>query len=125
MYIKICYNTLPESQLFLFLAMQLRYLKTLITAQDGQAKVTAFAWSPNNAKLAVVTVDRVVLLFDDHGEKRDKFSTKPSDPNNIKKQYQVKSLAFSPDSSKIAVGQTDDIVFVYKIGSYYNSNILI
>eukprot|EP00116_Pleurobrachia_bachei_P009927 sb/3470189/ len=96
--------------------MQLRYLKSLVPAQDGQAKVTAFAWSPNNAKLAVVTVDRVILLFDDHGEKRDKFSTKPSDPNNTRKQYQVKALAFSPDSTRIAVGQTDDIVFVYKIG---------
>ena len=96
--------------------MQLRYLKSLASPQDGQAKVTAFAWSPNNAKLAVVTVDKVVLLFDDHGEKRDKFSTKASDPNNVRKQYQVKALAFSPDSTRIAVGQTDDIVFVYKIG---------
>ena len=74
--------------------MQLRYLKSLVAPQDGQAKVTAFAWSPNNAKLAVVTVDRVVLMFDDHGEKRDKFSTKPSDPNNIRKQYQVKYTSF-------------------------------
>lgn len=47
--------------------------------QDGAAKVVALAWSPNNAKLAVVTTDRVVLLFDDTGEKKDKFSTKPAD----------------------------------------------
>ena len=36
------------------------------------------AWSANNQKLAVVTMDRVVLLFDELGEKRDKFATKPA-----------------------------------------------
>ena len=36
------------------------------------------AWSTNNQKLAVVTMDRVVLLFDELGEKRDKFATKPA-----------------------------------------------
>lgn len=48
--------------------------------QDGAAKVTCMAWSPNNARFAVCTVDRVVLLYDEHGERRDKFSTKPADP---------------------------------------------
>lgn len=43
--------------------------------------MTALAWAPNNSKLAVCTVDRVVMLFDDQGEKRDKFATKPADPN--------------------------------------------
>lgn len=47
--------------------------------QDGSAKVTCMAWSQNNAKFAVCTVDRVVLLYDEHGERRDKFSTKPAD----------------------------------------------
>ena len=37
-------------------------------------------WSPTNNKFAVVTTDRVVILFDDTGERRDKFSTKPGDP---------------------------------------------
>ena len=50
--------------------MQLRYLKTLVNAQNAAAKVTAFAWSPNNCKLAVVTVDKVVLLFDDQVTER-------------------------------------------------------
>lgn len=48
--------------------------------QDGAAKITAISWSPNNYKLAVATADRVILLFDDQGEKKDKFSTKPADP---------------------------------------------
>lgn len=46
--------------------------------QESAARVTALAWSPNNVKLAVCTVDRVVLLFDEHGEKKDKFATKPA-----------------------------------------------
>lgn len=37
------------------------------------------AWSPNNMKLAVCTFDRVVLLFDENGVRKDKFTTKPSD----------------------------------------------
>ena len=43
-------------------------------------KITAMAWAANNSKLAVCTADRVVLLYDEQGEKRDKFSTKPADP---------------------------------------------
>ena len=37
------------------------------------------AWAPNNTKFAVCTVDRVVLIYDEQGERRDKFSTKPLD----------------------------------------------
>ncbi|XP_053239953.1 intraflagellar transport protein 172 homolog isoform X3 [Podarcis raffonei] len=96
--------------------MQLRHVRTLLTPQDGAAKVTCMAWAPNNAKFAVCTVDRVVLLYDEHGERRDKFSTKPTDPKYGRKSYVVKGMAFSPDSTKIAVGQTDNIIFVYKIG---------
>ena len=96
--------------------MQLKHLKTTVPPQDGAAKITAMAWSPNNNKMAAVSVDRVVMLFDEHGEKRDKFATKPGDARTGKKGYEIKGLAFSPDSTKIALGQTDNIVFVYKIG---------
>uniref|UniRef100_A0A2K5CVW5 Intraflagellar transport 172 n=1 Tax=Aotus nancymaae TaxID=37293 RepID=A0A2K5CVW5_AOTNA len=95
---------------------QLKHLRTLLSPQDGAAKVTCMAWSQNNAKFAVCTVDRVVLLYDEHGERRDKFSTKPA---NMKVKsifiYMVKGMAFSPDSTKITIGQTD-IICVYKIG---------
>jgi len=30
--------------------------------------------------MAVCTYDRVVLLYDENGERRDKFATKPADP---------------------------------------------
>ncbi|XP_064457098.1 intraflagellar transport protein 172 homolog [Ornithodoros turicata] len=96
--------------------MQIKYLKTLLPPQDGAAKVTAIAWSPNNVKLAVCTADRVILLFDETGERRDKFSTKPIDSKYGKKSYVVKAIAFSPDSTKLAVGQTDNIIYVYKLG---------
>ncbi|XP_030054442.1 intraflagellar transport protein 172 homolog [Microcaecilia unicolor] len=96
--------------------MQLKHMKTLLTPQDGAAKVTCMAWSQSNAKFAVCTVDRVVLLYDEHGERRDKFSTKPADAKYGKKSYVVKGMAFSPDSTKIAIGQTDNIIYVYKIG---------
>lgn len=103
-------------------------------------------WSVNGQKLAVATAERVVFLFDANGEKRDKFSTKPSDSKvsikqeidlflikvNLysllsliqygKKSYSIKGIAFSPDSTKIAIGQTDQIVFVYKIGDDWYSN---
>lgn len=48
--------------------------------QDGAAKVTCMAWASNNAKFAVCTIDRVVILYDEQGEKRDRFNTKPADP---------------------------------------------
>ena len=60
--------------------MQLRHLKNALPATEGMSKVTAIAWSPNNRRLAVVTVDRIVHLFDAAtGEHKDKFSTKPAE----------------------------------------------
>uniref|UniRef100_A0AAQ5YZD1 Intraflagellar transport 172 n=1 Tax=Amphiprion ocellaris TaxID=80972 RepID=A0AAQ5YZD1_AMPOC len=96
--------------------MQLKHLKTLLTPQEGAAKVTCMAWAPNNNKFAVCTVDRVVLLYDEQGERRDKFSTKPLDSKYGKQSYVVNDMAFSPDSTKIAIGQSDNIIFVYRIG---------
>ncbi|KAM4521459.1 intraflagellar transport protein 172 homolog isoform 2-T2 [Odontesthes bonariensis] len=96
--------------------MQLKHLKTLLTPQECPAKVTCTAWAPNSAKFAVCTVDRVVLLYDEQGERRDKFSTKPLDSKYGKQSYMVNDMVFSPDSTKIAIGQSDNIIFVYRIG---------
>ena len=74
------------------------------------------AWSQNNQKFAVCGADRVVHLFDEYGDKKDKFSTKPCDSKFGKTSYLVNALAFSPDASMLAVAQSDNIVFVYKIG---------
>jgi intraflagellar transport protein 172 len=59
--------------------MQIKRLKSLIPNQGGEAQVQAMAWSQNNQKFAVCSADRVVHLFDEMGEKRDKFATKPCD----------------------------------------------
>ncbi|XP_003971457.2 intraflagellar transport protein 172 homolog [Takifugu rubripes] len=97
--------------------MQLKYLRTLLQPQDAHAsKVACMAWAPNNCKLAVCTADRVVLLYDEQGEKRDKFSTKPAASKYGKQSYVVTAMAFSPDSTKIAIGQSDSVIFVYRIG---------
>lgn len=96
--------------------MLIKHSKNILTPQDGASKICALAWSPNNTKLAVCTSDRVVLLYDEIGEKKDKFSLKPADAKYGKASYTVKAIAFSPDSTKIAVGQTDKIIYVYKIG---------
>ncbi|KAM6915750.1 intraflagellar transport protein 172 homolog [Xenentodon cancila] len=96
--------------------MQLKHLKTLLSPQDGAAKVSCAAWAPSNSKFAVCTTDRVVLLYDEQGERRDKFSTKPLDSKYGKQSYIVNDMVFSPDSTKIAIGQSDNIIFVYRIG---------
>jgi hypothetical protein len=60
--------------------MQLRHLSTVLPPTEGMCKVTSIAWSPNNRRLAVVTVERVVHMFDAAtGERKDKFSTKPAE----------------------------------------------
>jgi len=52
----------------------------MILLKGGEAQVQEMAWSPNNQKFAVCSADRVVHLFDEFGDKKDKFSTKPCDP---------------------------------------------
>ena len=94
--------------------MQLRHLKTISPGVDGLNRVTACCWSESNNRLAVVTADRVVHLFDESGEHRDKFSTKPAEKGN--KNYSAVEMSFSPDSSKLAIAQSDSIVFIYKLG---------
>ncbi|XP_071451009.1 intraflagellar transport protein 172 homolog [Hetaerina americana] len=96
--------------------MQLKHLKNVLPAQDFPDKITAISWAANNLKLAICSSDRVVQLFDEVGDKKDKFPSKPVDAKFGKKSYVITGLAFSPDSTKIAVGQSDNIVFVYKVG---------
>ena len=79
------------------------------------------------------------MLYNEAGEKCDKFSTKPAEKGL--KNYAVRGLAWSPDSTKVtpekwhlfhtppltrsigfslpqlAVAQSDNIVFVYKLSS--------
>jgi intraflagellar transport protein 172 len=59
--------------------MRLKHLKTLMPPTDGALRITAIAFAPNNVKLAVANVDRVIHLYDENGEKRDKFACKPAE----------------------------------------------
>lgn len=68
----------------------------------------------------MATADRTILLYDENGEKRDKFATKPLDSSNGKESYTIRVIAFSPDSTKLAVAQSDNIVYVYKLGATWS-----
>ena len=97
--------------------MQIRHWKTVQQASEHPNRITATAWSPNNQKLAIVGADRIVQLYDETGEKKDRFSTKPADPQKSgSKSYNVCALAFSNDSTRLAIAQSDCVVFVYKLG---------
>ncbi|WIA40104.1 hypothetical protein OEZ86_013511 [Tetradesmus obliquus] len=61
--------------------MHLTHVQTILQPGDGIHKVSSLAWAPNNSKLAAATADKVVHLFDENGDKRDKFKTKAADPN--------------------------------------------
>ncbi|CAG9561122.1 unnamed protein product [Danaus chrysippus] len=97
--------------------MRLKFFKTLLDAQESDTPVADICWSPNNVKLAVATFERVVLLFDRDGMRRDKFSTKPADAAAGKKSYVITGLAFSDNSELLGVAQSDNMVFVYRIGA--------
>lgn len=62
-----------------------------------------------------MSTDKVVYLFDENGEKRDKFKTKAAEANNPN-TYIIRAMAFSPDSTKLAIAQSDNIVFIYRCG---------
>jgi len=95
--------------------MQLKYAKNIQAAVDGMQKISALAWSPNGKKMAISTADRIIHLYDENGEKKDKFPTKASEKGQ--KSYVIRGMEFSPDSMKIAIAQSDNIVFIYKLGT--------
>lgn len=55
-------------------------------------------------KLAAAASDRLIYLFDEAGDKKDRFKTKPADPG-VSTGYLVWGMTFSPDSAKLAVAQ--------------------
>eukprot|EP00605_Chrysophyceae_sp_TOSAG23-4_P002142 GSChrysophyteH1.ASY1.ANO1.2369.1 assembled CDS len=96
--------------------MKLKHHQSLTSPSEGASvKVTALCWAPNGKKLAVCTSDRIVLMYDDEGNRRDKFSTKPAEKGP--KNYVVREMVFSPQSDKLAIAQSDNMVFVYKTGT--------
>ena len=59
--------------------MQIKYWKNLQAPIDGMQKISALAWSPNSSRFAVSTADRVVQLYDETGERKDRFSTRAAE----------------------------------------------
>ena len=99
--------------------MQVKFHKQIAEPIAGEAQISAICFSPNCQKLAIC-IDRVVQLYDDIGELRDQFATKPSDAKYGRQSYVVTGMDFSPDSTQLAIAQSDNIVYVYKIGSDWN-----
>jgi intraflagellar transport protein 172 len=95
--------------------MQIKYWKNLQSPIDGMQKISSMCWSPDSKRLAVSTADRVVQLYDEHGEKKDRFGTRPAEKGH--KSYVVRAMAFSSDSLKLAIAQSDNAIFVYKLGA--------
>jgi intraflagellar transport protein 172 len=58
--------------------MKFQRARQLMADSGGLVRVTALAFSPNSSRTAAVA-DRIVYLFDEAGERRDKFSTKPGE----------------------------------------------
>lgn len=80
----------------------------------GCGTETSLLWLCSQ-KLAAVSADKVVHVFDETGERKDKFKTKAADQSSSQ-TYVVRNMAFSPDSTKLALAQSDNIVFVYRLG---------
>lgn len=66
--------------------MEYKHIKNLQESIDGMKKIFSISWSPNLMRLAVAHVDEKrsvrITLYDENGEKRDSFPTKPA--NKVK-----------------------------------------
>lgn len=95
------------------------HIKNLQEAIDGMKKVFSISMSLNFKKIAVAHIDDKrtvrISLFDEEGNKKDSFPTRPSNKNN--KSYVVRDIIFSNDGSRIAISQSDSIIFIYNIGN--------
>ena len=57
--------------------MNFKHSKNLHPSSDNISKIQSIAWSPNNMRIAVAQSDKRIALYDENGEKRETFSTKP------------------------------------------------
>lgn len=95
--------------------MQVQFYQNIMKGQQDMARVQSICFSANNKRLAIADATRHIQLFDEQGERRDKFATKAASDKGGR-GYIVTGMAFSPDSSLLAVAQSDSIVFVYRLG---------
>ena len=69
--------------------MNFKHSKNIQSGHDGISKVFASSWSQNNMRLAIAQSDRKIALYDENGEKREAFSTKPF---KVKKRKRFKFI---------------------------------
>lgn len=93
----------------------LKHSGNIQPAADAMKKVAAIAWSPNGKKIAVANSDKVVLLLDEYGVKKDKVPVKSID--KVSKNFVIRDLAFSSDATLLAIAHSDKMIFVVKIGA--------
>ena len=57
--------------------MNFKHSKNLHPSSENISKIQSIAWSPNNMRIAVAQSDKRIALYDENGDKRETFSTKP------------------------------------------------
>ena len=57
--------------------MNFKHSKNLSPSLETISKITAITWSANLMRLAVAQSDKKIALYDEAGDKRETFSTKP------------------------------------------------
>ena len=97
--------------------MNFKHSKNIQPSVDGMQKIFAICWSNNLMRLAVALADRSICLYDEKGERKERFQTKAA--TKLNKAYVVRDMAFSPDSTKLAIAQSDNIIFIYKLGNVW------
>lgn len=96
--------------------MNFSHSKVLLQGENKLNSIHGICWSANNMRIAAATNDNKILLFDENGNKKESFSTKPRMQG---KPYKIRSICFSPDSVLLAIAQSDNIIFVYKLGEHW------
>lgn len=93
----------------------LKHTGNLQQAADAMKKVSCIAWAANGKKIAVANSDKVVLLLDEFGNKKDKIPVKNLD--KVSKNFVVRDVAFSSDGTLLAIAHSDRMIFVVKLGA--------
>ena len=91
----------------------LKHSSNIQQASDAMKKVSSIAWSANGKRIAVANSDKVISLFDEFGNKKDKINVKSIDKNS--KNFVVRDIAFSADGLLLAIAHSDKMIFVVKL----------
>jgi intraflagellar transport protein 172 len=98
----------------------LKHSGNLQQASDGMRKVAAIAWSQNGKKIGIANSDKVVLLLDEFGNKKDKVNVKSIEKQS--KNFVIRDIAFSADGTLLAIAHSDKMIYVVKIGAEWGED---